>query len=58
MSGFRLNGLAVIFVLLALICVIVLIALAGGYLRIDSELPGLLVGAFLLMLLILFVVRR
>lgn len=57
MSGFRLNGLAVIFVLLALVCVAALVALAGGYWRIDSELPGLLVGAVLLVL-ILFVARR
>ena len=56
MSGFRLNGLAAIFVLLAVVCAIALVALAGGYWSVDNELPGLVLGAVLLAV-ILFVVR-
>ena len=57
MSGFRLNGLAIVFVLLAVVCAVALIALAGGYWQVDNEIPGLVVGGVLIGL-ILFGLRR
>ncbi|MCB1792179.1 MAG: hypothetical protein KDJ27_03450 [Gammaproteobacteria bacterium] len=46
------------FVLLAVVCVVALVALASGRLRVDSELLGLGVGAVLVLLLWIALRRR
>jgi hypothetical protein len=51
MPGPRQHWLASAFVLFGLLCAAGLVLLATGRLQIDSELPGLLVGAVLGMLL-------
>ena len=57
MSFCRQHCLAVVFVLLAVLGGLVLALLAGGYLRVDNEWPGLVVGALLLLVLVLALCR-
>ena len=57
MSRLRQHWLAVVFVLLALLAGSAMIGMAGGWLRIGGEWPGLLAGA-LLMLLFWLALRR
>lgn len=58
MSRLRQHWLASVFVLLAVVCVVALVALASGRLRVDSELLGLGVGAVLVLLLWIALRRR
>lgn len=58
MSDPRQNWLASVFVLLGLASIAGLMLLAGGRVRIDSELLGLGVGAVLILLLWLGITRR
>lgn len=58
MSRLRQHWLASVFVLLAVVCVVALVALASGGLRVDSELLGLGVGAVLVLLLWIALRRR
>ena len=58
MSDPRQNWLASVFVLLGLASIAGLVLLAGGRVRIDSELLGLGVGAVLILLLWLGITRR
>lgn len=51
MSFCRQDCLALVFILLALACAAALWLLAGGHLRIDSEWPGLIAGAILLLVM-------
>lgn len=50
--------LATVFVLLGVVAAGAMVAMAGGWLRIDSELLGLAVGGVLVLLLAVAVVRR
>ena len=51
MPGPRQHWLASVFVLFAVLAAAGLVLLAGGFVRVDSELLGLVVGAVLVLLL-------
>ena len=57
MARFQNAKLSLIFIALAIGCAIVLGLMISGRLRIDSEWPGLVVGAILLSV-VLFIARR
>ena len=52
------HWLARVFVLFAVLCAVGLLLLAGGYVTVDSEWPGLAAGAVLVILLWLGLRRR
>lgn len=58
MSGPGQYWLGSAFALLGIVCIALLMLLATGYLRVDSELPALVIGAVLVLLLWLGIARR
>ena len=57
MRWLRQHWLAVVFILLTILASAVFVAMAAGWLRLDSEWPGLVVGAVLVALLLLLRIR-